>query len=169
MVQRSCRIKAGQSMGMGLLQPKQLTTWLVASLSMTSICQLLPQVSMQTSIQFPHALVVMVSKVETTAMGLRMGGLGVWKLTGLSPTATAGVQQPCTPNHTMVQMDAQLGVAEQTTTTTAGHSSTCASSMALMAAGQQFEMDRLSMQAQCLQLLVDSTGKLSSPHMRAMA
>jgi len=152
-------IKAGQSMGMEPLQPRQRTTWLVASLSMTSICHLSPQVSTQTSTQFPHGLVVMASKVETTAMGLRMGGLGVWKLIGSSPTATAEVQQHCTPSPTMVQMDAQHGVAEQTTTTMAGPPSTCVLSMALMAARLQFEMDRSSMQAPCLQHPVDSTGK----------
>lgn len=169
MVQHSCRIKAGQYMEMVLRRRKQPTTWLAASLSMTLICHLSPQVLTQTSTQFPRALAVMDSKVVTTVMGLRMVGLGVWKSTGLNPTATVVVPQPCTPNHTMVQMDALHGDAEQTITTMAGPPSTCASNMALMAAGLPFEMDRLSMQAPCLQHLVNLIGTRSRAHMRARA
>merc|ERR1719231_346992 len=105
---------------------------------------------MQTSTRFPQALAVMASKVVTTVMALRMVGLGVWKSTGSSPMATVVGPQLCTLSHMMVQMDALRGDAEQTTTTMAGPPFTCALSMALMAAGLLFEMDRSSTQAPCL-------------------
>merc|ERR1712232_517465 len=67
---------------------------------------------------------------------------GAWRWIGSSPTAIVEVPRPCTRNKVMVQTDAQLGAAEQATTIMADRPSTCASSMAKMAAGPQSEMDR---------------------------
>jgi len=56
--------------------------------------------------------------------------------------AIVEVPRLCTRSKAMVQTDAQLGVAEQATTTTASHPSICASNTAQMAAGRRSEMDK---------------------------